>query len=74
MAVVEWGKTYCGRGHRHLGGQMSLHWTPCSCEAAIGGGHHAVKCRIPDADGVECGDWTVPGCVDPSKRKHWSPG
>jgi hypothetical protein len=53
---------------------MSLHWTPCGCASAIGGGHHAVKCRIKDANGVECGDWTVPGCVDETKRKGWNPG
>jgi hypothetical protein len=72
--AVEWGKTYCSKGHRHVGGQMSLHWTPCGCETAIGGGHHGVYCWIRDEDGQPCRDFTVPECVDETKRKRWTPG
>lgn len=64
--------TYCSKGHRHTPGLMSLHWTPCGCETATGGGHHAVCCRVL-VDGRECRDWTVPECVDPTKHKGWNP-
>jgi hypothetical protein len=53
---------------------MSLHWAPCGCATATGGGHHGVRCRIKDANGVECGSWTVPECVDETQRKTWNPG
>jgi hypothetical protein len=72
--AIEWGETYCSKGHKHEGWKMTVHWVPCGCLTAIGGGHHGILCRIRDEDGEECGDFTVPECADETKRKSWSPG